>query len=93
MTIKSITLIPSCPTPQVRIGGQVCVSVSVYPGGASLTLAQFTTLMEQYNLALSLQTRYANEEEAALDGVISGQEFLWASDTDVGISGDKHIMT
>ena len=93
MNIKQITLIQKCPTPSVRIGGRVCVSVTVYPGGASLTFEQFKDWMTQYNLWLSTQTRYADEEAAGQDGIVSGQEFLWADDTDVGIKGDKHIMT
>lgn len=70
-----------------------CVSVTVLDGSASITLDQFKVLMAQYNAFLAAQTRYKSEADAAADGITSGQEFLWASDTDVGIGGDKHIMT
>jgi len=59
-------------------------------GAGTMTLEQFTALMVQYNAALP---RYPNEEAAALDGLVSGDEFIWSSDTDVGIAGDKHIMS
>ena len=37
MNLKAITLINSCPNPQVKIGGNVCVSVNVITGGGSIT--------------------------------------------------------
>lgn len=81
----------------IEVPGEVCLQVTVLDGagggGGSLTLAQFKILMAQYNTFLASQPRYASEEDAALGGVVSGQEFLWAPDTDVGVSGDKHIMS
>ena len=72
-----------------------CISVTVISagdggGGGSITLEQFITLMGLYNAALP---SYASEEEAAADGLVSGDEFLWSDSTDVGIAGDKHIMS
>lgn len=79
----------------IEVPGEVCLQVTVLDGagGGSLTLDQFKVLMAQYNSFLAAQPRYASEEEAAIGGVVSGQEFLWSSDTDVGIPGDKHIMS
>lgn len=76
----------------VQPSGAVELKVTIW-GGGGLTLDGFKILMAQYNAYLAGLTRYRNEEDAALAGVTSGQEFLWASDTDVGIGGDKHIMT
>jgi len=72
--------------------GAVELNLTIW-GGGGLSFDTFKVLMAQYNAFLAGLTRYRSEEEAALDGVVSGQEFLWAQDTDVGIGGDKHIMT
>ena len=75
----------------VKVAGTACLQVTAQTAPASLTLAAFTVLMTAYNAALP---RCANEEEAALTPyfLVSGDEFIWAADTDVGIAGDKHIM-
>lgn len=76
----------------VQPTGAIELNVTIW-GGGGLSLASFKVLMAQYNAFLAAQTRYKSEEDAAADGITFGQEFLWASDTDVGIGGDKHIMT
>lgn len=87
MTVKSITLIPSCPTPTVKVNGGVCVSVAVYPGGASMTLAQFTVLANAYNAAL--QSFLTNE--AAHTALGAGKEFIYAQGSPEAPQGIKGI--
>lgn len=75
-----------CPTGDTRL----LIPVGVQGDPGQMTLAQFTVLMNAYNAALP---SYPSEEAAALGGLVSGDEFIWSADTDVGIAGDKHIMS
>ena len=75
---------------RVQDDTRLIIPIGIPGDPGTMTLAQFTALMVQYNAALP---RYPNEEAAALDGLVSGDEFIWSADTDVGIAGDKHIMS
>ena len=91
-TVEVEAELPSVSECFVQPTGAVELNLTIW-GGGGLSFDTFKTLMAQYNAFLAGLTRYRSEEEAALDGVVSGQEFLWSQDTDVGIGGDKHIMT
>lgn len=97
MTIQNITLIPTCPTPTVKIGGRVCVSVAVYQGSGNMVLAQFTVLMNAYNAALP---EFLTNEDA-FNGVDpdgnpttalgAGKEFIFAQGSPEAPQGVKAI--
>lgn len=69
------------PSPVVSVGGGVCIVLGIGPGGAV-----------DYGTYLANLPLYANEAEAAADGLVSGDAFRWSATTDVGIPGDLHIM-
>ena len=97
MTVKSITLIPSCPTPTVKVNEGVCVSVAVYPGGAAMTLAQFTVLANAYNAALpEFLTNSDAFSGVSPDGsptaaLGAGKEFVFAQGSTEAPQGVKAI--
>lgn len=77
-----------CPDGEVRI--IVPVGIQGPAGGTSaMNLVQFTVLMKQYNASL---LKFPDEASARGAGLVSGDEFIWSTTTDVGIPGDKHIL-
>jgi len=86
-TIEVTILEPNITIDNAPVENVVTIEVNEL---GTINTAGFLALMREYNNNLP---QYANEEDAAADGLVSGDEFIWSSSTDVGIAGDKHIMS
>lgn len=74
------------PTFRVKVCGAVCLKVTAQTAPGTITLPAFSELYQQYLDALP-RCKSVEVAIAAPYLLTSGQPFIWANDTDVGIAG------